>query len=179
MRGEGALDLVRRGDVGDPPCHLVGDRVGRVVGPRDQPGQAVGAVLGLHDEVDGGEFGRRGLVGDHDDLGRAGERRRHADRPLAATSRLAVATQTFPGPTMTSTAADRLGAVGHGRDRLRAADAYTSSTPASAAAARMPAATVPSGSGGEHSTTSATPATRAGIAVISTVEISGARPPGT
>src|SRR5437764_1051469 len=56
---------------------------------------------------------------------------------------------------------------------------YTSSTPARAAAARMPSLTVPSGPGGEQSTTSPTPATRAGMAVISTLDSSGARPPGT
>ena len=55
----------------------------------------------------------------------------------------------------------------------------TSSTPASAAAARMPSAIRPSGPGAEQSTTSGTPATRAGMAVISTVEIRGVLAPGT
>ena len=68
------------------------DAVGRLLRPGDQPGQAVGAVLGLHDHVDGGQLGRRGLVGDHDHLGRAGEGRRHADAALLATSRLAMDT---------------------------------------------------------------------------------------
>ena len=39
-----------------------------------------------------------------------------------ATSRLAVATYALPGPTITSTGRDALGAVGHRRDRLRATD---------------------------------------------------------
>ena len=46
---------------------------------------------------------------------------------------------------------------------------YTSSTPAMAAAARVTAGTRPVPSGGTHKTTSETPATLAGMAVISTV----------
>ena len=56
---------------------------------------------------------------------------------------------------------------------------YTSSTPATAAAASTGGAMRPSGPGGEHMANPVTPATRAGAAVISTVEASGARPPGT
>jgi hypothetical protein len=47
--------------------------------------------------------------------------------------------------------------------------AYTSSTPAMAAAANVTCGTEPVASGGTHNTTSGTPATFAGIAVISTV----------
>ena len=50
-------------------CDLVGE--GCV--PRHQPGQAVGPVLGLHDEVDGRERRGRAGTGDDDDLGRPGE----------------------------------------------------------------------------------------------------------
>ena len=56
---------------------------------------------------------------------------------------------------------------------------YTSSTPAMAAAARIPGATVPSRCGEVTRTTSGTPATLAGTAVISTVETSGASADGT
>ncbi len=47
---------------------------------------------------------------------------------------------------------------------------YTSSTPASAAAAREASSMRPSAAGGTHSTTRPTPATRAGTTHISTVE---------
>jgi histidinol dehydrogenase len=56
---------------------------------------------------------------------------------------------------------------------------YTSSTPASAAAARIPGATDPSACGDVTRTTSGTPATLAGTAVMSTVDTSGARLDGT
>ena len=56
---------------------------------------------------------------------------------------------------------------------------YTSSTPAMAAAARIPGATVPSRCGEVTSTTSGTPATLAGTAVIRTVDTSGASADGT
>ena len=42
----------RRGAVGDEPVDRGVDGVGHVLVPRDQPGQAVRAVLGLHDDVD-------------------------------------------------------------------------------------------------------------------------------
>ncbi len=56
---------------------------------------------------------------------------------------------------------------------------YTSSTPASAAAARIAGAGFPSRPGGVNNTISGTPATRAGTAVMSTVDNSGTAPPGT
>jgi len=56
--------------------HRFGDRVV----PRDQPGQPVGAVLGLQDHVDGGPRGGGRRVGDHHDLRGAGERAGHADQ---------------------------------------------------------------------------------------------------
>src|SRR5258706_14558973 len=55
---------------------------------------------------------------------------------------------------------------------------YTASTPAMCAAARIAGGTLPSALGGVASTTSFTPATRAGIAVIRTVDGYAARPPG-
>ncbi len=50
------------------------------LGPGDEPGEPVGAVLGLHDEVDRDVVDRDGVVGDDDDLGGPGEGGRHADR---------------------------------------------------------------------------------------------------
>src|SRR4051794_7893526 len=87
-----------------------------------------------------------------------------------ATSRLARATYTLPGPTMTSTG--RIVSVPYAIAATAWAPpmASTVSTPAIAAAARTSSGTVPSRRGGTHSTTSGTPATRAGIAVMSTVD---------
>ena len=55
----------------------------------------------------------------------------------------------------------------------------TSSTPAMAAAARMPSSTDPSAPGAVTSTVSGTPATLAGTAVISAVDSRGASAEGT
>ncbi len=55
----------------------------------------------------------------------------------------------------------------------------TRSTPAMAAAARTSSATRPPAPGGTHRTTSPTPATFAGMAVMRTVDGYVARPPGT
>ena len=58
--------------------------------------------------------------------------------------------------------------------------AYTRCTPATAAAASVTGLTRPVvRSGGTHTTTSGTPATMAGTAVISRVDGYAARPPGT
>ena len=56
---------------------------------------------------------------------------------------------------------------------------YTTSTPAIAVAASTTSGTRPSRSGGTHTTTSSTPATLAGTAVMRTVDGYTARPPGT
>jgi hypothetical protein len=56
---------------------------------------------------------------------------------------------------------------------------YTSSMARSAAAASVAWGTEPSGPGGTHRAISGTPATWAGMAVISTVDGYTARPPGT
>ena len=98
---------------------------------------------------------------------------------IGAHLRFASATYALPGPTITSTA--RIDSVPYASAAIACAPPtrYSSSTPASAAAARTVSSTVPSARGGEHTTTSGTPATRAGIAVMSTDDASGARPPGT
>ena len=101
-------------------------------------------------------------------------------KPLDATSRLAWATRAPPGPTMTSTGRIVSVPKAIAADRLRAADpVYLVDAGQSAAAARMPSAMRPSGPGAEQSTTSGTPATRAGMAVIRTVEMRGVLAPGT
>ena len=56
---------------------------------------------------------------------------------------------------------------------------YTSSTPASAAAASVESGMLPSAAGGVARTTCGTPATLATTAVMSTVDGYRARPPGT
>ena len=131
-------------------------------GPGDQPGQAVGAVLGLHDHVDGGELDRRRVVGHDHDLGRAGERRRHADD--AGHLPLGHGHVDVARPDDDVDRPDGLGAVGHGGDRLGAADAVDL---VDAGQGRQPPgsrrATCPlARSGGTHSTIWPTPATRAG-----------------
>ena len=77
-------------------------------------------MLGLDDQVDRRELGRRRLIGDHHDLRRAGERRRHADhaRDLALRERHVH----VPRPDDHVDGPDRLGPVRESGDRLRAAD---------------------------------------------------------
>ena len=77
-------------------------------------------MLGLDHEVDGRVAGGRGLVGDHHDLGRPGERGRHADDPrhlLLGQRHIDVA-----GPDDDVDRLDRLGAVGQRRDGLGPTD---------------------------------------------------------
>ena len=95
-----------------------------------------------------------------------------------ATWRLASVTQRFPGPTTASTA---------GTDAVPNASAATApapptaksrSAPAMAHAASTAAGGSPSGPGGEHTTTSVTPAARAGTTPMSTDDGYAALPPG-
>ena len=72
--------MSRRRRVGRQLLGRVGDAIGRLLRPGDEPRQSVGTVLDLHDQIDGGEVDRRGLVGDHHDLGRSRERGRHANQ---------------------------------------------------------------------------------------------------
>ena len=104
------------------PATSASTAVGHDLVPRDQPGQAVGAVLGLHDDVDGGEGRRHGGVGDDDDLRRPGEGRRHADAALAGDLPLGHGDVDVAGPDDDVDGGDRLGAVGEGGDGLGAAD---------------------------------------------------------
>jgi hypothetical protein len=117
---QGRLDLGATRRCLDDPGDLGGDELGVRLVPRDQPGQAVRTVLGLEDDVDGGELGADRAVGHDHDLGRTGEARRHADDAghLALGERhvgVARADDHVDG-------ADGLGAVGERGDRLRTAD---------------------------------------------------------
>src|SRR5207247_2519811 len=83
-----------------------------------------------------------------------------------ATSRFAAVTHTLPGPTTTSTAVTVSVPNAIAATACAPPIRYTASTPAIRAAYRTAAGTVPSASGGVHSTTRPTPATRAGTAVM-------------
>ena len=112
----------RRGDASTCAVISVDHRVGHRLVPGDQPGQAVGAVLGLQDHVDRDEVGVDRGVGDHHDLRRPGERRRHADPALAGHLALGHRHVHVARADDHVDRADRLGAVGHRGDGLRAAD---------------------------------------------------------
>ena len=158
-RGEAATILSTSASTASAACRR----------PRHQPGQPVGSVLGLHHHVERGPPHGSGVVGHHHDLGgtREGRRDPHDPRHLAlglghvAVSgshddvhggrRLACRRPWPPPP----------GRRRRGRPRRH---------PAMAAAASVSGATAPSGPGGTHRASSATPATRAGAAHMSTVD---------
>ena len=96
--------------------HLGRYRLGRLLLPGHQPGQPVGAVLGLQDHVDGGQLGVGGGVGHHHHLRRAGEGRGHPDRPGHLPHGQGHVDVAGPGDDVDG--GDRLGAVGQGRHRL-------------------------------------------------------------
>ena len=77
-------------------------------------------MLGLDDEVDGDERGRRSGTGHDDDLGGAGEGRRHAYNPADLAFRLGDVGIAGAGDDVDP--GDGGGPVGHGPDRLGAAD---------------------------------------------------------
>ena len=100
-----------------------------------------------------------------------------------ATSSLAAVTQALPGPTIRSTGASccpRVGeTVGERADRLRAAGDQQAVDVEQAGRAEKDRVDAPSASAGEATTTSATPATRAGTTVMISDDGYGADPPGT
>ena len=119
--------------------------------------RAAGAVLGLRQRGRPRPApDRRVVVGDHDDLRRPGEDSMPddaGDLALRQPSR-----RRCPGPTITSTAPDRLGAVGHRGDGLRAADAvHLVDAGERGRGERGRRRTRRRGPGGTHSTTSADP----------------------
>ncbi len=71
---------------------------------------------------------------------------------------------------MTSTRRDRLGAIGHGRDRLGAADPVELVHPGEARRREHLVGDRAVGPGGTQTATASTPATRAGMALMSTLE---------
>ena len=144
-RRERRRDLVATVRVGDEPLERVVGRVGHVGVPGDQDRGAAGTVLGLGEEVGGDELGGDRAVGDDHDLRRA--RRTTRCRRVPATSRLASATYRLPGPTITSTG--RIDSVPYASAAIACAPPtrYTSSTPASAAAASVGCGTRPSAAG--------------------------------
>ena len=81
--GQRGLEVLASGRRGHEPGHRVGHGVGHRLVPRDQPGQPVGAVLGLEDDVDGRPA-------------RAGCRRRPRPRPRTA-PRTTTARRPAPG----------------------------------------------------------------------------------
>ena len=127
-------------------------------------------MLGLRAEVERDQLaGRRrssAITTSSDGPGEAVD----PDQP-ASTARLASCTQALPGPAITSTGGDRLGAVGERGDRLGAADRVDLVDPAERRGGedRRVRAGRP-GPGGEATATRSTPATRAGIAHITTLE---------
>jgi hypothetical protein len=112
--------LARRGR--HQRCHLRFDGVGDSGIPGDQPRQALGPVLGLHDDVDGREHRVDRGVGDDDDFRRAGERRRDADQALPGDLALGHRHVDVARPDDHVDGRDRFGAVGEGGDGLGAAD---------------------------------------------------------
>ena len=95
------------------------DEVGQLGVGRDEVGRRARVVLGLRHEVDRDERGHRGLVGEHEDLGGAGE---HVDAHVAHDELLGGGHVRVAGADDLVDARDGLGAVRERGDRLRAAD---------------------------------------------------------
>ena len=81
MRRGWTRDRRARGDVATRRSDLALDLLEHRVVPGHEPGQAVRPVLGLDDQVDGGEGGRRPGSRHDDDLGGPGEGGGHPDQP--------------------------------------------------------------------------------------------------
>src|SRR5206468_1084451 len=105
---------------------------------------------------------------------------RHSDlmSPWPKPRRFPVATQTFPGPTILSTRGTLSVPYASAATACAPPIRYSRSTPARWQAARTIGVS-PSFPTGETAITSPTPATRAGMPVMSTVDGYAARPPGT
>ena len=170
---ERGLDLGPAGRVGGEPGHLGLDGVGDGLVPRDQPGQAVGAVLGLHDHVDGG-VGVGDTVPSATTTTSDGPAKAEGTPTQALAGHLALGDarrRRCPGPTITSTARDRLGAVGEGGDGLGAADGVHGVGAGDGRGGQHDVGHGAVGPGRHaHRRPRARPATLAGITVISTVD---------
>ena len=113
-------DLGVAGSVGEQLVERGVGGVGDVGVPGDEHRGAAGAVLGLGEEVGGGERGGHAAVGDDHDLRRAGER---VDADGAGDLALGQGHVAVAGADDHVDRADGLGAVGHRGDGLGAADA--------------------------------------------------------
>ena len=169
-RRRGSPGSRRRGRVGRRRRRARRSTASRTAGvPRHEERRAAGPVLGLRREVERDRSRSAVCVGDHHQLRRAG-RASMPTTPAPATLRLA-AHVGVAGPDDHVDRRDRLGAVGHGaRSPARRRPGTPRRRRRGTRRRASPAATGPSASGGTHSTRSGTPATAAGIAVISTVD---------
>ncbi len=91
----------------------------QLLGVGEEDGGGGGAVFGLTEEVGGAELAVDGLVGDHQGFGRAGE---EVDTDLAVELALGFGNIGVTGADEHVDGLDRLGADGHGADRLDAAE---------------------------------------------------------
>ena len=172
----------RRGDdraarhLADLPLRARRDRVDQRGVRRDEDRLRELVVLGLREEIHRDPVGIRARVGDDEDLGDAGD---HVDADRAEHAPLRRGDIGVAGTADLVDRRDRRGAVRERRDRLRAADRRRrATTPARCAAASTSGLRTPPGVG-TTMTISATPATCAGIAFISTDDGYAALPPGT
>ena len=125
-------------------------------------------MLGLGAEVERRPLGVGVVAGDQHQLRGAGER---VDPDHAVDGALRLAHPGVAGAGDDVDRSDRLGAVGEGEDRLRAAHRVDLVDPAERGGGEDQRVRArPSGPGGEASATRSTPATRAGIAHIRTLE---------
>ena len=134
-------------------------------------------MLGLGDQVGGDELGLGRVVGQHDDLARAGDA---VDGDLAEDVLLGQGDEQVARPDDHVHRRHALDAVGQRRHRLGAADAVDLGR--RPVRGRRPAGrgcTPPVGVGGMTTAISGTPAAWAGQTVISSVDGYAAAPPGT
>ncbi len=164
--GQGGADVVGPRGNGEQGVARCTDGVGNVGVGGHEPGEPIGAVLGLHQEVDG-DLDPGSAVPSAITTTSEGPAKAAAMPTVPETSCFATATYTFPGPATTSTGAIDLGPVRHRSDRLGAPHGD-----AAESCRREHRGVTPPTSrfGGTHSTIEPTPATRAGTALMMTVD---------
>ena len=111
--------MAARGRVGSSCCDRCRDRVGECGIVGDQDGLRRLVVLGLRQQIDGDAARIVGGVGQHDDLGRAGDR---VDADAAEHLPLGLGDIGVARPDDAIDRRDAGGAIGQRRNRLRAAD---------------------------------------------------------
>ena len=137
-------------------------------------------VLRLREQVRGHEVGIGRFIGDHADFGRPGRQIDCRAVGIGRDQLLGGGHPAIAGAKDLGDFRDRLRAVGHRGDRLRAADLEHASRRRTAAPRRdTPASARPSARAGVHSTRCGQPASVAGTASMIAVEGSGALPAGT